>query len=126
MEKSATLAVAELESAVYHVGILRAPERYRNEVDRIFQRPLIERDANMRVAEKAYIQLQRVALGLGARGDKRNAYQWIGVKKPKAACQTIPCARRQSTSGPSCVGVGRGRCSPRDSPPPGWRRPTPL
>ena len=84
------------------LGILRAPGRYRNEVDRIFQRPrnrrqglpddearqffrshkarlrnrdasrltreekrtLIERGTNLRVAEKAYIQLQRVALGL--------------------------------------------------------------
>ena len=39
MEKSAKLAVVELDSAVCHLGILRAPGRYRNEVDRIFQRP---------------------------------------------------------------------------------------
>ena len=102
MEKSAKLAVLELDSAVIHLELLRAPARYRDAVDRLTQRPrnrrqglpddearqffrshrarlrnrdasrltreekrtLIERGANMRGAEKAYIQLQRVALGL--------------------------------------------------------------
>ena len=95
MEKSAKLAVVELDSAVIHLELLRAPARYRDTVDRLTQRPrnrrqglpddearqffrshcarlrnrdasrltreekrtLIERDANMRGAEKAYIQL---------------------------------------------------------------------